>query len=190
MTDAGPRRAADRYSATHLDPDQLRILAQSKGAAVITIHLKTAAGKDDHASAEDAYRALSDYPNVGSLYFPIEGGDVTSFGSVIDRVSGIIAAQMDDAAKGQVAAEPEQTAPEAGADKAGADKADDEVFARAGLVGRAMQLAYLGRMEGSTPPRLFSAWVTDRDITDPSRKTLDVRVLITKNQLSDLPGRR
>ncbi|MBW8726709.1 MAG: VWA domain-containing protein [Inquilinus limosus] len=181
VTDAGPRRAADRYSSTHLDPDQLRILAQSKGAALITVHLKTAAGKDDHASAEEAYRALSDYPNVGSLYFPIRDGDVRAFGAVIDRVSGIIAGQMDDAAKGQVAAaEPAGPDGDAGAD------ADAEVFARAGLVGRAMQLAYLGRMEGGTPPRLFSAWVTDRDLADPSRKTLDVRVLITKNQLSDL----
>lgn len=183
VTDAGPRRAADRYSSTHLDPDQLRILAQSKGAALITVHLKTAAGKDDHASAEEAYRALSDYPNVGSLYFPIRDGDVRAFGAVIDRVSGIIAAQMDDAAKGLVAtAEPATTGPKG---DAGANP-DDEVFARAGLVGRAMQLAYLGRMEGGTPPRLFSAWVTDRDLADPSRKTLDVRVLITKNQLSDL----
>jgi len=181
VTDAGPRRAAERYSSTHLDPDQLRILAQSKGAALITVHLKTAAGKDDHASAEEAYRALSDYPNVGSLYFPIRDGDVRAFGAVIDRVSGIIAGQMDDAAKGQVAAaEPAGPDGDAGAD------ADAEVFARAGLVGRAMQLAYLGRMEGGTPPRLFSAWVTDRDLADPSRKTLDVRVLITKNQLSDL----
>ncbi|WP_343716203.1 vWA domain-containing protein [Inquilinus sp.] len=182
VTDAGPRRAADRYSSTHLDPDQLRILAQSKGAALITIHLKTAAGKDDHASAEEAYRALSDYPNVGSLYFPIQDGDVRAFGAVIDRVSGIIATQMEDAAKGQV------TAAEPPAETGGGDdaSADTEAFARAGLVGRAMQLAYLGRTEGSVPPRLFSAWVTDRDLADPSRRTLDVRVLITKNQLSDL----
>lgn len=184
VTDAGPRRAADRYSSTHLDPDQLRILAQSKGAALITIHLKTAAGRDDHASAEEAYRALSDYPNVGSLYFPIQDGDVRAFGAVIDRVSGIIATQMEDAAKGQVAAaeQPARSGPKDSGDAG----ADTEAFARAGLVGRAMQLAYLGRMEGGAPPRLFSAWVTDRDLADPSRKTLDVRVLITKNQLSDL----
>lgn len=185
VTDAGPRRAADRYSSTHLDPDQLRILAQSKGAALITVHLKTQAGKDDHASAEEAYRALSDFPNVGSLYFPVPDGDVRAFGAVIDRVSGIIASQMVDAAKGKVAAEPANTGP-ANTGPAPDAQAADDTFAKAGLVGRAMQLAYLGRTDGGTPPRLFSAWVTDRDITDPSRKSLDVRVLINKNQLSDL----
>ena len=48
VTDASPRRANDPYSATHLDPDQLRLLAQSKGAALMVIHLKTPAGKADH----------------------------------------------------------------------------------------------------------------------------------------------
>ncbi|MFE0752533.1 serine/threonine protein kinase [Inquilinus sp. NPDC058860] len=182
ITDASPRRANDPYSSTHLDPDQLRLLAQSKGAAVLVIHLETAAGKDDHAAAEEAYRPLSDYPNVGSLYFPIERGDLRSFGSVIDRIAGIMLGQMQSAAEGQVAAATDAPAP---ADT----KADDpsrEALVRTGLVGRAMQLAYLGQKEGGRVPRLFSSWISDRDIANPARKALDVRVLISKNQLSDL----
>ncbi|WP_225769717.1 vWA domain-containing protein [Inquilinus sp. Marseille-Q2685] len=180
ITDASPRRANDPYSSTHLDPDQLRLLAQSKGAAVLVIHLKTAAGKDDHAAAEEAYQPLSDYPNVGSLYFPIEGGDLRTFGSVIDRIAGVMLGQMQAAAKGQVA-----PATDAPAD-AKSDDPSRTALARTGLVGRAMQLAYLGRKEGGRVPRLFSSWISDRDIANPARKALDVRVLITKNQLSDL----
>jgi len=182
ITDASPRRANDPYSSTHLDPDQLRLLAQSKGAAVLVIHLKTAAGKDDHAAAEEAYQPLSEYPNVGSLYFPIEGGDLRTFGSVIDRIAGIMLGQMQTAAEGQVV-------PAADAPAAADTKADDpsrEALARTGLVGRAMQLAYLGQKENGRVPRLFSSWISDRDIANPARKALDVRVLITKNQLSDL----
>ncbi|WP_225769370.1 vWA domain-containing protein [Inquilinus sp. Marseille-Q2685] len=183
VTDASPRRASDPYSATHLDPDQLRLLAQSKGAALMVIHLKTPAGKADHQAAEDAYTPMTAYPNIGSLYFPVEGGDVRTFGMVIDRISETILRQMDTGAKAEdangaisaAASSPNQAA-----------EATESTFARAGLVGRAMQLAYLGRMEGNQPPRLFSAWVSDRDIANPARKTLDVRVLITRNQLSDL----
>ncbi|MGO4124298.1 serine/threonine protein kinase [Inquilinus sp. YAF38] len=181
ITDASPRRANDPYSSTHLDPDQLRLLAQSKGAAVLVIHLKTAAGKDDYAAAEDAYQPLSDYPNVGSLYFPIEGGDLRSFGSVIDRIAGIMLGQMQTAAEGQVA-----PAADASAVSTKADDPSSEALARTGLVGRAMQLAYLGQKEGGQVPRLFSSWISDRDIANPARKALDVRVLISKNQLSDL----
>ncbi|MGO1077078.1 vWA domain-containing protein [Inquilinus sp. CA228] len=184
ITDASPRRANDPYSATHLDPDQLRLLAQSKGAAVLVIHLKTAAGKDDHAAAEEAYQPLSDYPNVGSLYFPIERGDLGTFGSVIDRIAGIMLGQMQSAADGQVAAAAD--APAAAPADTKADDPSREALARTGLVGRAMQLAYLGQKEGGQVPRLFSSWISDRDIANPARKALDVRVLITKNQLSDL----
>jgi serine/threonine-protein kinase PpkA len=182
VTDASPRRANDPYSSTHLDPDQLRLLAQSKGAALMVIHLKTPAGKADHQAAEDAYTPMTAYPNVGSLYFPIEGGDVRTFGTVIDRISETILRQMDTAPQSGVADGPYAAASPA---KPAAETSEN-AFARAGLVGRAMQLAYLGRMEGNQPPRLFSAWVSDRDIANPARKTLDVRVLISRNQLSDL----
>lgn len=183
VTDASPRRANDPYSSTHLDPDQLRLLAQSNGAAVVVIHLKTAAGKDDHDAAEAAYMPLSYYPNVGSLYFPIDRGDVKAFGSVIDRVSDLMLGQIQAAEAGQVAA---ADAPAAAPDRGKPDDPNREVLARTGLVGRAMQLAYLGRKEGNQAPRLFSAWISDRDIANPARKALDVRVLVTKNQLSDL----
>ena len=34
--------------------------------------------------------------------------------------------------------------------------------------------------------RTFDAWLLDRDFRDPSRSTLDVRVLLSRDQLSDL----
>ena len=35
-------------------------------------------------------------------------------------------------------------------------------------------------------PNVFDAWLLDRDFRDPARSTLDVRVLLTRDQLSDL----
>lgn len=54
------------------------------------------------------------------------------------------------------------------------------------LLGRAMQLAYLGRVQGTTAPPLFRAWLSDRDYAKLERPTTEVRVLLTKSQLSDL----
>jgi hypothetical protein len=49
-----------------------------------------------------------------------------------------------------------------------------------------MQLAYLGRQEGTSAPPVFEGWISDRDLADPTVRTVDERVLLTKNQLSDL----
>ncbi len=49
-----------------------------------------------------------------------------------------------------------------------------------------MRLAYLGTEEKPSAPTLFEGWIGDRDFADPTKRTVDVRVLLTKNQLSDL----
>jgi hypothetical protein len=49
-----------------------------------------------------------------------------------------------------------------------------------------MQLAYLGQVGKTRAPELFEAWIADRDFSDPTKRMVDVRVLLTKNQLSDL----
>ncbi|MFE0752572.1 vWA domain-containing protein [Inquilinus sp. NPDC058860] len=186
VTDASPRRGNDPFSSTGLDVEQLRLLAQAKGAAVIAIHVETAAGgQADHESAREAYEALTTYPNVGTLYFPVEGGDVRSFGAVVDRVSQTMIRQMESAGQGQVAGAGQDPA-SGQEERSAAERRIEEAVARTGLVGRAMQLAYIGRTRDARPPRLFSAWVSDRDLANPALKALDVRVLITKNQLSDL----
>ena len=45
-------------------------------------------------------------------------------------------------------------------------------------------IEYLG--QEASPPKDIVAWVLDRDLVDPTQKSLDVRVLITKNQLNTL----
>ncbi len=68
-----------------------------------------------------------------------------------------------------------------------AQQAEIDAFERqVQAAGRAMQLAYLGRQAGTKAPSLFEAWIADRDLADPSIATFSVRVLLSKNQLSDL----
>ena len=49
-----------------------------------------------------------------------------------------------------------------------------------------MQLAYLGEVQGTKAPRMFEAWASDRDFKQPDIASFSVRLLLTKNQLSDL----
>ena len=53
-------------------------------------------------------------------------------------------------------------------------------------LGYALRMKYLKRDESDKIPNVFNAWLLDRDIRNPERRTLDVRVLLTRDQLSDL----
>lgn len=180
ITDAGARDAKDPLGRTHLGPDRLRLLAQEKDQvsgggkiAIATLHLLTPEGRQTHAAATAQYRALSRWGDAGDLYFPVAGGAVDAFGTQVDALADALLAQLEAIRSGQLIEVPQ--GPRA-----------SETERKTALVGRAMQLAYLGREQGSRAPRLIDAWVSDRDPIDPAVKTLEVRVLIAKNQLSDL----
>jgi hypothetical protein len=49
-----------------------------------------------------------------------------------------------------------------------------------------MQLSFLGRERGAQAPELFRAWLSDRDYAHPELAATEVRVLLTKNELSNL----
>jgi serine/threonine-protein kinase PpkA len=179
ITDAGSREGQDPLSRNHLSADRLRILAQEKDQvsgggkiAIATLHLLTPVGRANHAKAAAQYRALSRWGEA-DLYFPVADGSVKVFGDQVDVLADTLLKQIEGIRSGKVIEVPQ--GPKV-----------SEIERRTALVGRAMQLAYLGREQGSRAPRLIDAWVSDRDLVDPAQKTLEVRVLITKNQLSDL----
>ncbi len=63
---------------------------------------------------------------------------------------------------------------------------DQEVSKMVTQVGYAALLEWIGKKKGAKAPRDIVAWTTDRDPEDPTISSLDVRILITKNQLDSL----
>jgi serine/threonine-protein kinase PpkA len=180
ITDAGAREANDPLARTHLGAERLRLLAQEKDQtagggkiAIAALHLLTPEGRQTHQLAATQYRTLTRWGDAGDLYFPVKGGAVEDFGSQVDALADALVKQLEGIRSGRLIQVPE--GPQA-----------TEVERKTALVGRAMQLAYLGRETGSRAPRLIDAWVSDRDLKDPAQKVLEVRVLIGKNQLSNL----
>lgn len=189
VTDAGPLRGDDALSSTKLDADQVRLEAQHRGVAIYTLHLKTNAGKKDHDSAEAQYRTLSSHPLVSQpLYYGVDAGSLDQFGGMVDSLGDAIVAQVNAAYKGEEAAGAARTADPnyTRSSQAAAEEPEQRIRLDAEMLGHAMQLAYLGREEGTAAPPLFRAWITDRDLADPAIATTEVRVLLTKNQLSDM----
>lgn len=174
VTDASAREGRSKLASTGLGTSEVRQLAQESGIALYGLHLLTNEGKNDHATAKAQFEKLTLYPGLGSLYFPVESGDVTVFGQQVDRLAQALSAQVKQSQKNPSAV---TAVPSTKTDKL------EQLTAE---VGRAMQLAYLGRVQGEEAPTMFEAWASDRDLAQPDIEALSVRVLLSKNQLSDL----
>lgn len=170
ITDASSREGNSRYSTTHLSTDGMRQLIQDNKAALYVLHQLTDEGKADHPVAKAQYERLTTYPGVGSLYFPVVSGNVDAFRQVVQELAERLVEQVKQAGN------PSSTPP----------KTDSKLAQTAEAIGHAMRLAYLGRTAGTAAPSMFEAWASDRDFARPDVAAFSVRVLLTKNQLSDL----
>ena len=177
VTDAGARDADDPLSGTGMGAESLRKLAQDKGIAIFVLHLLTPATMANHATAATQYRALADFPGIGSLYYGVPTGDVEKFGEALDALAGQITEQVHLAATDKAPAAPVPTS---------ADAQLAELQAKVAKLGYALRMKYLQKTEGGQVPAVFDAWLLDRDFRDPERAAVDVRVLLTRDQLSDL----
>ena len=194
ITDAEAREADDPLSTTHLSAPSLRQMARDRNIAVFVLHLLTPATMADHDSAAIQYRALSDYPGIGSLYYGVPTGDVEEFGLVLDALAGQITDQVRLAtrtpAETPVVAEVVESAPapepEPSAPVAAEYPQLAELQSKVAKLGYALRMQYLRSGDEEGVPTVFDAWVVDRDLRDPERRSLDVRVLLTRDQLSDL----
>ena len=177
ITDAGARDADDPLSSTSLGAASLRQLALDKGVAIFVLHLLTPATMADHARDAEQYRALADFPDIGSLYYGIPTGDINEFGKVLDALAGQITEQVRTAATDEELPMPVPTSD---------DVQLANLQARVAKLGHALRMRYLQKSEGGQVPSVFNAWMLDRDFRDPERPTMDVRVLLTRDQLSEL----
>ena len=179
ITDAGAIEGDSKLSSTGLNADQVRLEAANPGVAIYTLHLKTPEGAKDHSKAQAQYQNLSTYGGTGtSLYYPVNAGDIGEFGRKVDALAAAITTQVKAAYMGDDAV--------GSAINAKQDPAEKKMLEDAALIGHAMQLAYLGEKTGSQAPPVFKAWIADRDLIKQNIPTTDVRVLLTKAQLSDL----
>ena len=177
ITDAGPRNRDDPLSSTGLDANALREMAQAQGIAIFVLHLLSPRNADSHAQAAQIYQTLSDFPGVGSLYYGVPTGDVREFGLVLDTVATQIAQQVQ--ALEHINPLPQDASPAVPNQLA---TLQDKVQ----RLGYALQLRYLQATPDKAVPRVFDAWLLDRAIRNPEQPTLDIQVLLTRDQLSDL----
>ena len=183
ITDAGPRAGTDPLSATGLDTAGLKERLDELDVSAWAIHLKTPTGarEGDHEPAEREYRALSRVEGIGEFYYPVATGDVADFGSALQTLMQQLTEQVRVAAAGFRPHGP-------GGERVLGDATElGEFQQKVEQLGYALRLNYQQQQAGSgSAPALFDAYMIDRDPAAPAEQAVDVRVLLTRDQLSDM----
>lgn len=178
ITDASSREGNDPLSSTGVGSEKLRQLAQEKNVAIFVMHLLTPQSAKNHKAGEAQYKALSKYPGIGSFYYGVPTGDTHEFGKVIESLSTQITTQVGQMKKGS-----EKTAiVEVKQEK----NQLQDLKSKVEKLGYALRMRFLQKRRGEQAPDVFKAWLVDKDFNNPEKRTVDVRVLLTRNQLSDL----
>ncbi len=178
ITDAGPRESHDSLGATRLGAQALRQFAFDKGVSVWVLHLRTPSANADHEKAETLYKELSYYPGIGDFYYGVSLGKVDEFGNVLEVLANQITQQVLATTNGV----PPLPIPERQEGQTQLAQLQDRVA----KLGNALRMRYIQRESGQPLPAVFDAWMVDRDFVNPERSAVDVRVLLTRDQLSDL----
>lgn len=168
ITDAGPKDPRDPNARSDIGVAELQRAAQDKGIALMTLHLQTPAGGEaQHAWAAGQYRTLSRFHD-NSFYYAIPDGSPEGFEATVTRLVTALTDVIRLARSEQPVLSPAERGPE---------------LVNLGL---AMQLAYLGRLEGSQAPDIIQGWVSEKAVEDPTRLAIEPRLLVTRNELATM----
>jgi hypothetical protein len=186
VTDASAREPNSGIVVTKLDEGALALLAREKGIAIMAVHLLTKeGGPGDHARAEKQYRVMTAFPGRGPLYYQVPAGNVSAFGAQAEIIAnGLV--QLIENAEDNGSARPDAPPPPPPPPANVKEKSPEAAAQDIAAVGYAMRLAYLGKLQGSAAPPMFESWALDRDLAHNDVVSLDIRVLLSKSQLSDL----
>jgi serine/threonine-protein kinase PpkA len=186
ITDAGPIPGHDVHSSTKMGVEEIADMARSKNIFLTTAHIKSPSGKRNHESAEKAYRQLTRLQDNQSAYLEIQAAGpaegARTFADGASRLAQEFVKLAAVAAEGGMMPKPQESAESVSPEK----KAEHLGQA----LGYAIQLEYLGQQRGNRAPQVLSSWIADMDLSLLSKgrqsPSVQVAVLMTKNQLSDL----
>lgn len=186
LTDAGPLPPGDPLAHTRMAPAEMLDYAKAKNIWITVAHVRSPAGAKDHASAEKAYRDLSRTGPKSSSYMPIPAPTPQAGAKSFAKIAKALAESLTRVAR----ATAERKAPEPPKEQPEAAGPEEEARRIGETIGYAMQLEFLGKQRDNRAPSVVDAWIADMDLARLAdgqyTPVVQVAVLLTKNQLSDL----
>ena len=165
--DASSHPKGHAQNKTKKDETDLRREYDDQQVHLLAIHLQDPRAKEDHPAAAAQFAHLSRVRGTQdeSALETVNAFEESEYRALVDRVTRGIGQKLD------------QTM--------GVKSADAiEVPESVSKVWDAALIEYIGKE--ATPPKDIVAWALDRDLVNPADRALDVRVLVTRDQLSSL----
>ncbi len=187
ITDAGPLPPSDPYATVKMDMPELADYARTKGVRLSALHIKSPKGKKNHAEAEQAYRVLTRLSDNRSNYLSVKAATieegVKNFDVASTALTSGIVTMVQMTLDGKLITKP--------VDEPGKNlSAEEEAKNVAAALGYAMQLEFFGKVNETRAPSVKDSWIADMDLQKLAQgeqaSTVEVAVLLTKNQLNDL----
>jgi hypothetical protein len=167
-------------STTNKDASVLRMAAQDRQVHIMAIQLLNPKFPEDQARAEAQFGELSKERADGQpVLLQVRTDAEEDYRQAVDQSVAQLVKLIETAGTAYAEGLPPEGAIEPNDDSIGAQA--DRAMQR--LIRSAM-VEYLG--QDAKPPRDLLVWAADRDLTNPSMRSLEVRVLLTREQLSDL----
>lgn len=186
ITDAGPLPTDDPLAGTKMAPAEMLDYAKAKNIWLTVAHIQSPSGKSNHKYAEKTYRELTRTASGEASYMPIAAPTPKQGAENFAKTAKALAESLTQVVK--ATAELKAPVKPKPADK---EETPEQRARRIGeTIGYAMQLEFLGKQRENRAPEVIDAWIADMDLAKLAdgdyAPTVEVAVLLSKNQLSDL----
>jgi hypothetical protein len=184
IADAPSHEAGHKWNSSGQDENTLRVLATESHVTIMALHLMPPRTAKYNKIAEKQLTVLSRNEGTTEVtYWGMNANNMAGFEKVTAEITAPVTAFAGAGAKALAESDPAAAAPAAPQASSG------ETAPSAAAVANALRAAavqWIGSQAGATPPRDIEAWVTDKDLSDASKQSLEVRLLLNKRQLDSL----
>lgn len=199
--DAPSHEKGHKWNASGKGAEELRKLADDTRVNISAVHIKNPKAVEYHDLTEEQFSKLSENRGIGSAggssYIDVSSDDMAGFDALSGQMIGVFKETMTQARKkGDVSEVMEQGEVQEEPNDFDVDEDEEAAVKTEAIAAQAREMTsqmvraalvdWIGKAEGVQAPRDISAWVIDKDLMDPAIPSLEVRVLINKNELDSL----
>jgi hypothetical protein len=179
--DASSHPKGHAQNTTGKDEKDLRREADDTQVHIFAIHLQDERAADDHGVAEEQFALLSRIRgSTESALYQVDAYKQADFQRVLEAVTG----KLLDRLAGAVTAEGDTELLSPSVDTTASEDPVAEASELLNQLWDSALVEYIG--SAAEPPKDVIAWTLDRDLVNPVDRALEVRVLVTREQLSSL----
>ncbi len=179
--DASAHPKGHEQNTTGKDANDLRLEADDAQVHVLAIHLQDPRAKEDHPVSIPQFAKLSRVRgSQESALSEVNAFEQAEYQAVVDT----IVTDINDRLNALLGTPEASKTGAAQADPAADTPAVEQGREAVGRIWEAALVEYLG--QAANPPKDVVAWAADRDLVNPADKALDVRILVTRDQLNSL----